>query len=276
MEPGGQVVGSVLRLWRYPVKSVRGQQVATAAADLRGLIGDRLFAVRDAEGKFGSGKNTRRFRRMDGLLDFAAADPGDPVRREDCAPVLITPDGARLPVPSGQADAAVRARLGRQDVTVAAEENVPHHDAAALHLVSAATLDWFVGTLEDVPADERRLRPNLVVAVPGAGAFVEDGWVGRRLRVGMAGAGLVVEVQGLTERCVMTNADHDDLPYSSRPLKLLAGRDLMLGVNVKVVRAGRVSVGDQLVLLDDTDTNTDADTEVPDGAGAVDTVDTAS
>lgn len=251
MEPAQRPAGTVVRLWRYPVKSMRGQTVDTAAADLRGLVGDRLFAVRDAQGRFGSGKDTRRFRRMDGLLDFTAADPGDPRHAHECAPVLTAPDGARWPVPSEQADAAVRAHLGRADVRVAAEDGVPHHDAAALHLVTTATLDWFAEALEDVPCDDRRLRPNLVVACPGAGPFAEDGWAGRRLLVGAAATGVVVEVERPTERCVMTNAAQDDLPYSSRPLKLLAGRGLLLGVNVRIVRAGRISVGDPVVFLDD-------------------------
>lgn len=243
---GGVTAATVVRLWRYPVKSMRGQAVASAAADMRGLIGDRLFAVRDEQGKFGSGKDTRRFRRMDGLLDFAALDPGDPADSRDCAPVLVAPDGARWPVPSAEADAAVRAHLRRDDVRVAAEDEVPHHDAAPLHLVTTATLDWFAEALEEVPSDDRRLRPNLVVAVPGGGAFAEDGWAGRRLRVAAPG-GLVIEVERPTERCVMTNAAQDDLPYSSRPLKSLAGRGLLLGVNVRVVRPGRISVGDRLV-----------------------------
>ena len=64
------VVGAVTRLWRYPVKSMRGEQIGQALVDRRGLVGDRRFAVWDAEGRFGSCKNSRRFRRMDGLLDF--------------------------------------------------------------------------------------------------------------------------------------------------------------------------------------------------------------
>ncbi|MEV3970271.1 MOSC N-terminal beta barrel domain-containing protein [Streptomyces sp. NPDC050698] len=55
------------RIWRYPIKSIGGEVLDEAAVDARGLDGDRLYAVWDAEGKFGSGKNTRRFRRVPGL-----------------------------------------------------------------------------------------------------------------------------------------------------------------------------------------------------------------
>jgi len=66
MEPG-----TVARPWRYPVKSMLGEECDHLDVDQRGAEGDRLFAVRDADGKFGSGKTTRRFRKTDGLFGFA-------------------------------------------------------------------------------------------------------------------------------------------------------------------------------------------------------------
>ncbi|MER5373021.1 MOSC N-terminal beta barrel domain-containing protein [Streptomyces sp. NPDC002553] len=56
------------RTWRHPIKSTGGERLESVGVDEPGLLGDRLYAVRDAEGRFGSGKNTRRFRRMPGLL----------------------------------------------------------------------------------------------------------------------------------------------------------------------------------------------------------------
>ncbi|MFG2875498.1 MOSC N-terminal beta barrel domain-containing protein [Streptomyces sp. NPDC048337] len=69
------VLGTVERIWRYLIKSTGGERLATADVDARGLVGDRLYAVRDAEGRLGSGKNTRRFRRMPGLLRPASRYP---------------------------------------------------------------------------------------------------------------------------------------------------------------------------------------------------------
>jgi uncharacterized protein YcbX len=243
-------IGTVVRLWRYPVKSMRGEQSASAAVDRRGLIGDRQFAVTDAEGKFGSCKNTHRFRRMDGLLDFHTGYPEDPTDPATCAPVLVTPSGARHTVPSADADAAVRAHLGRDDVRITVEAEVPHHDSAPLHLMSTATLDWFVQALQDVPADERRLRPNLVVDLPGAPPFAEDGWAGRRVRIGAGDDAVVARWVKPTERCRTLNVAQDDLPYTSRALKALAGRGLELGVYLEVLSGGRVHVGDPVGFLD--------------------------
>lgn len=231
-------------LWRYPVKSMRGERPASVAVDGRGLVGDRMWAVSDAEGRFGSCKDSRRFRRMDGLLDFVAGYPQDPDASADCVPQLLAPDGARHPVPSSTADAAVRAHLGRDDVRVVAEAGTPHHDAAPLHLVSTATMDWFREALADVPADERRLRPNLVVHLPGAQAFAEDGWEGRRVRIGEGGQAVLARWVKQTERCRALNVAQDDLPYTSRGLKSVAGRGLNLGVYLEVLEGGRMHLGD--------------------------------
>lgn len=72
-----EAIGRVAALWRYPVKSMRGERMSALEFDERGGIADRQFAIRDAEGKFGSGKNTRRFRRIDGLFGFRASLRGD-------------------------------------------------------------------------------------------------------------------------------------------------------------------------------------------------------
>jgi len=66
------ISGIVRELWRYPVKSMRGERRERVWLDQRGVLGDRLYAVRDEAGKFGSGKTTRRFRRIDGLFRFRA------------------------------------------------------------------------------------------------------------------------------------------------------------------------------------------------------------
>ena len=66
----------IVEIRRFPVKSMLGEVVPGADAGPRGLAGDRLWAVRDPDGKFGSGKNTRRFRRMPGLFDLRAHTAG--------------------------------------------------------------------------------------------------------------------------------------------------------------------------------------------------------
>ena len=94
-----QLVGKVSSVARYPVKSMLGEAMPVLEFDRRGVVADREFAVRNAEGKFGSGKNTRRFRRIDGLFGFGA-------QLEGGIPVIRFPDGTRM----SSADPAREAR----------------------------------------------------------------------------------------------------------------------------------------------------------------------
>ncbi len=79
------LTGRVAALIRYPVTSMAGEALTAADVGPRGLDGDRSWAVRTEDGGIGSGKTTRRFRRVDGLLGLAAA-PG-----EDDVPVSAPP-----------------------------------------------------------------------------------------------------------------------------------------------------------------------------------------
>lgn len=83
-------IGSVIELRRYPVKSLAGETLTVAAVDERGLDGDRRWAVTDTDGKFGGSKSTRRFRKMDGLLQLTANYD------RHLSPVIGFPDGRRL------------------------------------------------------------------------------------------------------------------------------------------------------------------------------------
>ena len=97
---------TVAELWRYPVKSLLGEQLQEVQVEERGVVGDRLYAVTDRRGKLGSGKTSRRFRRLEGLFDEydvrlgKALDPpqtdawsnGVYRRRYERAMVLVNPD----------------------------------------------------------------------------------------------------------------------------------------------------------------------------------------
>ncbi|MFI1284323.1 MOSC domain-containing protein [Streptomyces sp. NPDC020858] len=234
-------VGVIERLWRYPIKSTGGERLRSVRVDRRGLVGDRLYAVRDAEGKFGSGKNTRRFRRMAGLLHLGSRCPqgvGEPG-----PPELIDPHGSVVTDPT----AYLRAYLGRDDVELAREGEISHFDQLPLSVLTTATLDWMRHEVPDVPIDERRFRPNILVrTAPGTRPFVEDEWIGRE---GYLGDTLRIEFQRSSERCVMTNQAQQDLPHSPLILRAIAARhDNRLDMLATVVTPGTVHVGQPLVL----------------------------
>jgi hypothetical protein len=129
---GSPQIGVVADLWRYPVKSMLGERCEHVCLDERGVIGDRLYGVRDAAGKFGSGKTTRRFRRIDELFRFRAVYDGD-------VPILSFPDGATFRGDDPAIHAALAAQL-RLPVTLSREAEISHFDAGPLHLLTTASL----------------------------------------------------------------------------------------------------------------------------------------
>src|SRR5687767_2404638 len=144
----------LIEIRRYPVKSMLGELLTHADVGARGLVGDRLWAVRDGDGKLGSGKNTRRFRRMTGLMAIRATTVGD-------IPVIEFADGRRFSADDPAADAAVTQALGRV-VTLAPEKDVPHHDEGPVSIVTTGALralSKVVGT----PVEALRFRANLLV-----------------------------------------------------------------------------------------------------------------
>jgi uncharacterized protein YcbX len=229
-------VGRVEEVWRYPVKGLRGETRARLALDGRGVVGDRRFAVAGADGKLGSAKTTRRFRRMPNLLSMAAT--GDDGNGDGTGVTVRFPDGAHGEV----ADPATAARLSAvvgEPVTLAAEAATSHLDAAAVHLVTTASLRWLQARLPHAAVDRRRFRPNLVIGAAGDG-LVEEGWIGAELIVGT----VRLRVVGRTVRCVTPALAQDGLAAAPAIVgELERANDLCLGVYASVLTPGVVVVG---------------------------------
>jgi len=231
------VTGRIAAIRRYPVKSVAGEELPAAVVERRGLVGDRLWALADAEGRLGSGKTTRRFVHVEGLLGLAARLPGPGT------PLVRLPDGRELAVGDPALDSAASEVLG-QPLRLVREASIPHHDAAPVHLVTTAGLAALGRQAGGPPVEPGRLRPNLVIEWPGADADgePEEGWLGHDVHVGEE---LVLRVQERTERCRMVDLPHRDAPARPGLLRALAAAtDACAGVYAAVLVPGRVRVGD--------------------------------
>jgi uncharacterized protein len=226
----------VEQVWRYPVKSLGGERVDASAVDSDGVAGDRVWAVQDDAGKLGSGKNSRRFTRILGLLDLAA-------RYDDLTrpPVVTGPDGGEHPVATGAADAYLR-QLSRRPVQVRRDTGILHFDEVPFSLVGTATLDWLASEVPDVAIDARRLRPNLVVRTTEP--FAEEAWLDRRVRIGDSVEAVFDRV---FTRCVMVGMAQAGLPDSAAVLKRIGqrtDRPVCLAVGGHVTAPGSVRTGD--------------------------------
>jgi uncharacterized protein YcbX len=230
------VTGVVTGLYRFPVKSLLGESLTRAEIDARGLAGDRAWAVTDVDGKLGSGKSSRRFRKMDGLLQLAATYDGDGT------PVITFPDGARVSGTDPVLDERLSTHVGRP-VRLRPEGEVSHFDDGPLHLVTTASLSALAAvTGSEVTAE--RTRANLLLDVAQTG-FVEQAWIGHEFAVGTC----VLRVTAPMPRCVMVEMPQRDLPAAPGLLDLLERvNDLHLGVVAEVIATGTVQVGDPIVL----------------------------
>jgi uncharacterized protein len=264
-------VGSVVSLWRYPVKSMMGEELNGAEVTERGILGDRAYALLDpATGKVVSAKNPRKWARM---FDFRAAYLDAPEVGNPLPPVrIVCPDGTLIssdrdeavPLLSKFLDRPVQFKTAaperpsleeywpdieglaqREKVT---DEPMPARtffDSAVLHILTTATLDRLRQLFPEGRFEVRRFRPNIVVeAVEGAEGFVEDGWIGKVLGIGRE---VRVRVTGSCPRCVMTTLPQGDLPQDGGILRTAAKHHgVNVGVYASVTRGGMIRRGDQV------------------------------
>lgn len=236
-------VGRVAALTRYPVKSLGGENLDHVGVAARGLEHDRGWAAYTQDGFIGSGKRTRRFRPVDGLLHWTAAMADD-------VPVLTGPDGRRWRADTAEASAALSESCG-QPLRLCVEGDVRHHDDAPVHVLTSASVRALAERV-GAPLDVRRFRANLLVDLDDPGTttagtpstWPEDEWLGRRLLVGE----VVLRITAPMPRCVMVNAAQPGLDHDARVLRSLADRGARLGVMAEVVRPGVVGRGDRVVL----------------------------
>lgn len=265
-------LGSVVSLWRYPVKSMLGEELNASDVTDRGLLGDRAYAVIDSsDGKAATAKNPRKWR---SLFDFRAAF-AEPDNVDAGAPVRITlPDGEA--VTSDQEDLnQVLSKAFNRDVTLRAANggavSSEHYwpdidgfeyrntvtdftmpqgtffDAGMVHLLTTATLDRLRELYPQGRFEARRFRPNIVVELgSGATGFAENGWVGRTLAIG---PDVRLNVTGPSGRCVMTTLSQGDLPKDPGILRTVAQHNhANVGVYAAVMCGGTVRRGDAVRL----------------------------
>jgi uncharacterized protein YcbX len=241
-------VGQVVELARYPVKSLGGERLTDARFTAGGVAGDRSWAVYTADGGIGSGKATRRFRRIDGLLALrarldepsAATPPGDGE-----VPLVVFPDGREHRADDPAADRLLSTLVGRP-LHLRRQSSVPHHDEAPVHLVTTAAVRMLEQLLGE-PVDVARFRANIVLEAEGVG-FVEDDWQGRHLTIGDQ---VELCLGPAMPRCVMVGIAQptEGLGPDVRLLKLLGhAHQVRFGLQAGVVRGGTVQRGDLVVL----------------------------
>jgi uncharacterized protein len=205
-------------IWRYPVKSMGGEQLAEAALGPDGLPGDRVVHVEDERGRVVTSRSRPRLLLHHGTLG-ADGEPrvdGRPWQRPDVA-----------------ADVAAAAGAGTRLVR---DDGLERFDVLPLLVATD-------GAVASLGYDRRRFRPNLLIAgVPG---LAERDWEGRTLHIG----GAVIGVVSLRQRCIMTTFDPDTAEQDTEVLlRIHRERGGLFALDCEVIQPGTLRAGDGAAL----------------------------
>jgi uncharacterized protein YcbX len=236
-------IGHIEAIFRYPVKSMRGEPLAAASLGWHGVEGDRRLALRRRDERGGFPWLTAS--KLPGLLLFT------PRRHEDAngeAPPthVLTPEGEEMPVFGDALAADIGRRHGRPVEMMQLKHGI--FDDASISVITSDTVREVCG-LAGTSADVRRFRPNIVVRSERAVPFEEDEWLDGVLTFGEANDAPAVAVTMHDVRCAMVNFDPDSASPAPEVLKaVVRANDNKAGVYGTVTRTGRLAVGQRVVL----------------------------
>jgi hypothetical protein len=281
-------MGAVASLRRYPVKSMMGEEQDAAQVTVRGLAGDRGYALLDvSDGKVATAKNPRKW---PNLFAFRATLLEPLGKRAQMPPVSITlPDGTRVTNEQSDCNQVLSKALNREVSLEATEQGQPagqtssesgsrvvnaeeywpdmeglpyqdvvtdfplpagtFFDCATVHLLTTATLKQLRDFYPQGRFEIQRFRPNIVVEpLTSEKGFVENGWASRTLAIGDE---VRLSITAPCGRCVMTTLAQGVLPNDTGILRTAVQRNQgNVGIYAAVLRGGTIRRGDRVRLED--------------------------
>jgi hypothetical protein len=259
------IIGTVDSLWRYPVKSMRGEGLDEAFAGYSGIYGDRVFAFKSSANHKGFPYLTARDQRR--LLQYRprfrnpekAARPINLIEAEskganplsadltELAVDVETPDGETLAIDDPALIEMLRADIDQKHQVTLMQSQRAMTDCrpvSIFSLQSAQQLAEEIGT----PVDKRRFRANVYVDLTSAKGFAENELVGRSVRIGWK---VVITVLERDARCMIITLDPDTGEQAPAILKKVAqAHDGMAGVYGAVLAEGMLHKGDSIEVID--------------------------
>ncbi|TFD94485.1 MOSC domain-containing protein [Jeotgalibacillus sp. R-1-5s-1] len=231
-------IGKVTTIMRHPVKSLRGEEVAETRIMNYGLYGDRSHALMDGDRFYTATQNKE-------LLGFHAAFDGEEQDKK-YPPVKIYGPEEQTFYWHEAACLSTFEELAGKPLTQQSytPEHVPFGAIEEEHLliVNAASIEHLEKTLGR-EIDWRRFRPNLIVSLNDDVPFSEEKLIGQKISLGEAG----IEIVRPCERCSIINIDPETLHTDPAVLKTVYQQyENCFGMYAKVLKAGRVRVGDDL------------------------------
>jgi uncharacterized protein YcbX len=241
-EMTSNVVGVVRAIYRYPVKSMRGEPLGESNVEWQGLPGDRSYA-------FVQSDNHSTFPYLTGrelpellLYTPVITDPSRPY----FSPVMVTtPEGATYPIGSEELHASIAQRYPHPFHLLRLGQRATH-DAAPLSVITTSTVASLGNTL-GMTLDPIRFRPTILIETPEGEPDPEQRWVGQSLVFGDDEMRMVVSEPD--ERCKMITLDPETSQADPRVLaEVVRSRDSLLGVYGLPQRRGMLRVGQNVSL----------------------------
>ena len=258
------IVGKVESLWRYPVKSMRGEDLDEMFVGYPGVYGDRLFAFASSANANGfpffTGRDQRQMIRYRARFrnPEKAARPVNlsDAEKHNATPLYAAPNDLMLDIetPDGKTFAIndpalidnLRANIDEKHQLTLLRSDKAMTDCRPLSIFavqSAKKLGEETGT----SVDKRRFRANVYLDLNSSWGFAEDAFVGKTLRIGPK---VVVSVVERDPRCIMITLDPDTAEKSPAILKAVAqAHEGMAGVYGAVLAEGMIHKGDSVELL---------------------------
>jgi uncharacterized protein YcbX len=259
------IIGKVDSLWRYPVKSMRGEELDETFASFSGIYGDRLFAFESSASPKGFPYLTAReqqrllqyhprFRHPDKAarpvnLTEAESLGANPVWADpsDLMVDVETPDGGTLAIDDPALIEMLRADIDQKHQVTLMQSQRAMTDCRPVSIFSLQSAQQ-LGEETGMPVDKRRFRANVYVDLTSAKGFAENELVGQSVRIGPKA---VITILERDSRCMMITLDPDTGEQTPAILKKVAqAHDGMAGVYGAVLVEGMLRKGDSVELLD--------------------------
>lgn len=260
-------IGTIENLWRYPVKSMRGEKMENVFMGFPGIFGDRCFAFKNSASRKGFPylsataqeimlRYQPKFRypeksvKPPNLAEAMKIQPGvNPAdgNPEDFALDVLTPSGEVLPLDSPALAAQLCEGLRGENQLTLVHSDRALTDCRPLSFISLQTIRQ-IEAEAGIPIDPRRFRANIYLDLTSGDGFAEDEFVGRRLRIGEKAEIMVLERD---PRCKMISLDPETGEHNPEILRQVAQvHENFAGVYCAVLIEGVLSVGDVITLVD--------------------------
>jgi hypothetical protein len=238
--PWSPVEGQAVALWRYPVASLRGEEMPALDFAASGVVGDRSYGILDASKNVLVGSSRPGW---DALITWSARYLGPVTMGASLPPVEIRfPDGGSQRSDDPDCDRLLSERLGKPIRLILNDGSIvePRYALAPCHFLTTATLAKLAEIYPEGRFDPVRFRPNLVLDCGAANGFIEQGWLGKRL----VGAAVELTVTEDCVRCALTVRAQGDLPKDPRILHTVTQHNRTLcGGYAAVTMPGHLDLG---------------------------------